>query len=261
MTPRAQVPGTAGTPGDVGVAVITGGAGGAGRAIGRAFHTAGYRVVLVDVDAASLDAARRDAFGGRGECTAIRCDVSAPADCERAIKAIVDEHGRIDALVNGAGLYRLNQTDDTDFRATYELLMRVNVQGVLNMTLAARQALEHSRGAVVNIASIETFLAGSSSIGYTVSKTAVAGLTRALAADFAPRGIRVNAVAPGIVDTPMVAQLAEDERAGRRARARIPLKRFASPEEIANVVLFLAAPAASYMTGSVVVADGGYLLG
>lgn len=261
MASRAQAPLAAGTPGDARVAVVTGGAGGAGRAIARAFDAAGHRVVLVDVDEAGLDAARRDAFGDRGECAAVRCDVSAPADCEHAVKAIVDAHGRIDALVNGAGLYRLNRTDDLDFRETYELLMRVNVHGVLNMTLAARAALEQSRGAIVNIASIETFLAGSASIGYTVSKTAVAGLTRALAADLAPRGIRVNAVAPGIVDTPMVAHLTDDERAGARAKARIPLKRFALPGEIADVVLFLASPAASYMTGSVVVADGGYLLG
>ncbi|MCL4182772.1 MAG: SDR family oxidoreductase [Burkholderiaceae bacterium] len=242
------------------MAVITGGAGGNGRAIARAFHDAGYRVALVDVDKASLDAARRDAFRDRSECTTVAADVSIPADCERAANQIVDAHGRIDALVNGAGLYRLNRIDDADFRATYGLLMSVNVEGVLNMTLAARAGLERSQGAIVNIASIESTLAGSASIGYTVSKTAVAGLTRALAADLAPRGIRVNAVAPGIVDTPMVAHLAEDERAGRRAKARIALKRFASPDEIANVVLFLASPAASYMTGSVVVADGGYLL-
>lgn len=261
MASRTQAPRAAGTQAGAPVAAITGGAGGSGRAIARAFHAAGHRVVLVDVDQASLDSARRDAFGNCAECMTVVCDVSIPADCERAVNEIVDAHGRIDALVNGAGLYRLNRIDDADFRATYELLMRVNVQGVLNMTLAALAALEQSRGAIVNIASIESFLAGSASIAYTVSKTAVAGLTRALAADLAPRGIRVNAVAPGIVDTPMVAHLTEDERAGRRAKARIPLRRFCSPDEIANVVLFLASPAASYMAGSVVVADGGYLLG
>ena len=247
-------------PGDR-VAVVTGGAGGNGQALALAFHAAGYRVVLADIDEARLAGAHRSAFGGSPKCTTVVCDVSIAADCERAGRSIVDAHGRIDVLVNGAGLYRPNRLGDADFRATYELLMRVNTEGVLNMSLALTAQLARTRGAIVNIASIESFLAGSSSVGYTASKTAVAGLTRALAAELAPQGVRVNAIAPGIVDTPMVAHLTGDERASQRARSRIPMRRFATPEEIAGVVVFLASPAASYMTGSVVVADGGYLLG
>lgn len=243
------------------VAVVTGGAGGNGQAIALALHAGGCRVVLADIDEAGLARVYRSAFGDSAECMTVVCDVSNAVDCERAGRSIVDAHGRIDVLVNGAGLYRVNQIGDADFRATYELLMRVNVEGVLNMSLALRAQLERAQGAIVNIASIESFLAGSSSVGYTASKTAVAGLTRALAAELAPQGVRVNAVAPGIVDTPMVAHLTSDERARQRARSRIPMKRFAAPEEIAGIVAFLASPAASYMTGSVVVADGGYLLG
>ncbi len=242
------------------VAVVTGGAGGNGQAIALAFRAAGYRVVLADIDEPRLASAHRSAFGGSSDCTTVVCDVSNAGDCERAGRSIFDAHGRIDVLVNGAGLYRLNRIVDSDFRAAYDLLMKVNMEGVLNMSLALRAQLEHARGAIVNIASIESFLAGSSSVGYTASKTAVAGLTRALAAELAPHGVRVNAVAPGIVDTPMVAHLTGDERAGQRARSRIPLMRFAAPGEIAGIVVFLASPAASYITGSVVVADGGYLI-
>ncbi len=230
------------------IVVITGGASGMGRASARLFEEAGDTVVVVD-----LHETDHPTMVG---------DVSDPDFCTGVIDAVVTEHGRLDVLVNAAGtIHRAGAagTSDTD----WQRVMGVNVNGTFYMCRAAlRHMVSARRGAIVNFGSIWGDVGAAGVAAYCVSKGAVHQLTRALALDHATDGIRVNAVAPGEVNTPMLASQRETPPSAADlaalAEATIPVKRLAEPEEIAEVVLFLASDRASYMTGAIVPVDGGY---
>jgi meso-butanediol dehydrogenase / (S,S)-butanediol dehydrogenase / diacetyl reductase len=238
--------------------IVTGGASGMGAACARLFADAGAQVVIVDRNG---DAAANVAAGIGA--TVLAGDVTSSAFCEEAVAETVDRHGTLDALVNAAGTIvradALGTNDDDWYRQ-----FRVNVDGTFFMCRAAVRAMQpHGSGAIVNFGSIWGGTGGQGHAAYCAAKGAVHNLTRAMALDHARDGIRVNAVAPGEVDTPMLraagrAAPATDEELAAMAERTIPMARLAQPEEIARVVVFLASDQASYMTGAIVPVDAGY---
>jgi meso-butanediol dehydrogenase/(S,S)-butanediol dehydrogenase/diacetyl reductase len=245
----------AGQNGSRRVVVIAGGASGIGAACTARFAAAGDRVVVVDVaDPSSLSLP--------ADASALRVDVRDSAACDTAIRSVVAEHGSVEVLVNAAGVItRATALDTTD--EEWHRQFAVNVDGTFFLSRAVTRAMVASGGgAIVNIASMWGTVGGAGHAAYCAAKGAVVQLTRAMALDHARAGVRINAVCPGEVDTPML-------RAGGRAAAlsdaeisalgasSIPLGRVASPDEIANVIEFLASPAASYMTGAIVAVDAG----
>ena len=239
-------------------ALVTGGASGMGAATARLFAESGARVVVVDRN----EAMARDLAAGLGAFV-LAGDVSDSAFCDRAVAETVRLYGRLDCLVNAAGIIvRATglETSDDDWRRS----MAVNVDGVFFMCRAAlREMKAQGRGAVVNFGSIWGELAGKGALAYAASKGAVHQITRTFALEHARDGIRVNAVCPGEVDTPMLRAAGRvrpltDEEAREMGDRVVPMGRLARPEEIARMVLFLCSDEASYVTGAMHYVDAGY---
>lgn len=244
------------------VVVVTGGASGMGAASVREFVSRGALVAIVDRNAEGATAiAEASATNGHCPMTIIG-DIADSTFCNSVVDQVMDTHARLDVLVNSAGtIHRADSfgTNDDD----WQRVMSVNVDGMFYLCRAAlRPMVAAQSGAIVNFGSIWGGVGSAGSTAYCVSKGAVHQLTRALALDHVEQGIRVNAVAPGEVNTPMLASersappTAEDLQA--LADATIPMKRLADPSEIAKVVVFLASDEASYMTGEIVHVDAGY---
>jgi len=239
-------------------AVVTGAASGMGAATAREFASLGASVVIID-----RDSARADDIGAEiGAVAVIIGDIGDSEFCGRAVEEVVKTTGRVDILVNGAGVILRADALATD-DGGWHRVMRVNVDGVFFMSRAVLpHMLAQRAGAIVNFGSIWGGIGATGVLAYCASKGAVHQLTRAMALEHATDGIRINAVAPGEVDTPMLSSgrdrppNAADLQ--RLADATIPMKRLARPEEIARVVVFLASDAASYMTGAIVPVDAGY---
>jgi NAD(P)-dependent dehydrogenase (short-subunit alcohol dehydrogenase family) len=241
------------------VVLVTGGSTGIGAATALYFARAGAKVVITGRTAKTLDATAAQ----HDHISAVVADVSRPADAQRTIDEVRRRHGRLDTLVNNAGvaeLAPLAKTDPEHFRRIFD----INVGGVIELTRVALPLLEASRGSVVNIASTladQPFANGSV---YSASKAALVALTRSWAQELAPLGVRVNAVSPGAVETPIydpVKMRISEEQLAAMVPAivpLIPLARFGKPEEIAPIIAFLASPAASYVTGAQYHAGGGY---
>ena len=237
------------------VAVITGGASGIGREIARALHAAGATVVIADRDAARAEEVAT-ALGGLAQLV----DVTDPASVHDAVSAIVGRHGRIDVLVTSAGIVRngpAEDTTDTDWRDVFA----VNCDGLFWCCReVGRVMLAAGHGSIVNIASMSGIVVNrpQGQVAYNASKAAVIGLTKSLAAEWAPRGVRVNAIAPGYVATELTLRGMRDPAWREEWLRSTPMGRVAQPEEIAPAAVYLASDAASYVTGSVLVIDGGY---
>lgn len=245
------------------VAVITGGADGIGRAAATAFATRGASIVLVDRDEARLEQARAE-LGG--DAVAVAADVSVEADVRRYVEAAIERHGRIDMLFNNAGIEGRNTPLAECPVELFDDVMAVNVRGVfLGLRHVLPVMLAAGRGAIVNTASMASMVAHPGRGPYSASKHAILGLTKAAAAEVAAAGIRVNAVCPGAVDTQLSRRIASDvdparpDEAFTRVLPKIPAGRYATPEEIAAVVCFLASDAASYVNGAAWLVDGGFL--
>ena len=239
------------------VVVITGAAGGIGREAALLFSAEGARICVADV-------ARE-----QGEATAAECrdaffhevDVPNPESVERLYRAVADHYGGIDVLYNNAGIMPVEDASilDTEPEA-WSRVQDVNAKGVyLCCKYGIPYLLERGGGSVINVASFVALLgAATSQISYTASKGAVLALSRELAVEFARRGIRVNALCPGPVETPMLLRLfQEDPAAFERRRVHLPMGRLATPREIANAALFLACDDSSYVNGATFVVDGG----
>ena len=233
-------------PGSV---IVTGAAKGIGAACASAFHDAGWSVVAVDRE--KLDSSVASVVG----------DVSERAVNEEAVRTALDRFGRLDAVVGNAGINLPKLVDDTSAEE-FDRLFAVNVKALFYIAQAAHRPLAESRGSFTIVASKTGLVAQRNSPVYVATKGAAVQLARALALDWAPEGIRVNAVCPGIVDTPMLREfvdgLPDPKSAWKEHELAQPLGRLATPAECAAAVLFLASPAASFITGVALPVDGGF---
>ena len=245
-------PPSAGSP----VAVVTGGARGIGLAIARWFLAHGHQVALIDIDAATL-AATDAALADPDHVLAVHGDVSKPEQVQAAMAAVVARFGRIDALVNNAGVAIFKPILQTSWEE-WRHVLGTNLDGAFLCTQAAAPVmLKTGGGAVVNIASISGLRASTLRVAYGTSKGALIHLSKQQAIELGNAGIRVNVVAPGPVDTEM-AKLVHSVAIRSDYYDTIPLNRYGTPEEIADAVGFLCSPAASYINGQVLAVDGGF---
>ena len=238
------------------VAFVTGAARGIGLAIAERFLAEGYRVAMVDIEAETLRLAAAD-LAQRGEVLAVECDVADPLQVQHSVDRTVAAFGRIDALVNNAGVAVFKPLLETTYEE-WSRVLAVNLDGPFLCTQAcARVMLANGGGSVVNIASISGLRASTLRVAYGTSKAALAHLTKQQAAELGNVGIRVNAVAPGPVDTAM-AKLVHTAAIRADYHDAIPLNRYGAETEIAAAVWFLCSDAASYVNGQILAVDGGF---
>jgi 3alpha(or 20beta)-hydroxysteroid dehydrogenase len=243
------------------LALVTGGARGLGASIVRLFYREGARVIIADLRDAEGEALAAS-LGERAHYE--RLDVSCEADWIRVLRSTTAKFGAVNALVNCAGIYRVKPFLETTL-ADYELVVSINQNGTfLGMRQCIPGMIAAGGGAIVNIASTAGLEGVAQALPYTASKHAVVGMTRAAALEMAMSGIRINAVCPGAMLTPLLAEAFSaslDTLAAMDMPSCGPMRRMGKPEEIANTVLFLVSDEASYINGSVVVIDGGMTAG
>jgi len=239
------------------VAMVTGGSRGIGYAIAARLYDHGADVALVDIDATGVEQAGRS-FAGKGRVVPITADVSSADQTERAVATAESGLGPIDVLVNNAGLTRdgmLVRMGEAD----WDLVIDVNLKGAFLMTkLMSRGMMKRRWGRIVNVASVVGIIGNKGQANYAASKAGLIGLTKAVAKELASRNVLINAVAPGFIDTDMTKQLPEAAR--QVLMDQIPLQRLGTPDDVADAVLFLASDLASYITGQVLVVDGGMVM-
>jgi NAD(P)-dependent dehydrogenase (short-subunit alcohol dehydrogenase family) len=243
------------------VTIITGAGGGMGRTAARMFAAEGARVVCVDVTEEMAESVATDVRNAGGQATAIAADVTKDDDARRMVDHAVATFGRIDALYNNAGIMPAadHSVIDTDVEI-WDKVMAVNVRGVfLGCKYAIPKMVEQGSGSVINISSFVAILGCSNpQDAYTASKGAVLALTKSLAVQFAPKGVRTNAICPGPVETPLLMDwLVKDEEAKRIRLARNPTGRFGKPEEIVHMAIYLASDESRWTNGAAMVVDGG----
>lgn len=238
------------------VALVTGAARGIGLEVARCFHAQGHAVALLDIDAPTLAKAAAG-LPAPERVLALECDVAEPAQVARAVAALEARFGRLDALVNNAGVAVFKPILETSYEE-WQRVLAVNLTGPFVCTQAcAPLMLKHGGGAIVNIASISGVRASTLRVAYGTSKAGLMHLTRQQAAELGAMGIRVNAVAPGPVDTAMAKQVHTPAIRADYHDA-IPLNRYGTEREIAEAVLFLCSDAASYVNGQTLAVDGGF---
>jgi NAD(P)-dependent dehydrogenase (short-subunit alcohol dehydrogenase family) len=247
------------------VAIVTGGASGIGRATALLFAREGASVAVVDVHRAGAGAVSQQIGDAGGRAIAIGCDVSQAAECWRAVEQTTNALGGLDILFNNVGIIRRTTVLDIT-EEEWDQVMAINVRSIFLMSkYAIPFMIRRGGGAIVNTGSGWGLTGGSNAVSYCASKGAVVNMTRAMAIDHGAQNIRVNCICPGDTDTDMLRsearQLGVAEETFLRDAADRPLQRVGTPQEIAQAVLYLASDAASFVTGSVLVVDGGGLAG
>lgn len=240
------------------VAIVTGAAQGIGEACARRLAADGASVSLWDVDAARGEALAAQLRESGATASFVHCDVSRKPEVDAGLASVLQAHGRVDALVNNAGIFKAADFLDIA-ESDWDAVLAVNLKGAFLVAQAVARAMAASGGgAIVNMSSVNGVMAIPSIASYNVSKGGVDQLTRVMALALADRGIRVNAVAPGTIATELAKNaVLGSEEARARIMSRTPMRRLGEPGEIADVVAFLLSDAASYLTGEIVYADGG----
>lgn len=241
------------------VAVVTGAGQGNGRAIALGLARAGARIAVADINAQTAQETAGLIANEGGKAIAAKLDVSDNTAVAAFADQVASGLGPAAILVNNAGIIRRHGLDDADFDRHWDDTFRINVDGTRNMVRSFASQLESTGGRIINLASIMSFSAGPGIPAYVASKGAIAQFTKALAHELAPRGIRVNALAPGVIETPMTEATRGNADAIGRFMAHTPLGRTGKPEELVGPVLFLASGMSSYVTGAILPVDGGYL--
>jgi gluconate 5-dehydrogenase len=242
------------------IALVTGGGGAIGTAMAQGFAAAGAAVLIVDRNADAAQATARTLTDAGADAHAVAADVTVEADVARVVGAAVERWGRIDVLVNGAGIGARTPAEEYPLER-WQQVLDINLTGTfLFCRDVGRLMLEAGHGSIINIASIAGLVGYRGNPAYLASKGGVVQLTRALAVEWATRGVRVNAIAPGVIATPMVAQQVEREPEFYvDFRKKHPVDRFGTVEELVGPAIFLASDAASYVTGHILAVDGGYV--
>lgn len=241
------------------VAIITGGAAGIGRAITKTLAAYGAKVVInYNRSAEAANALKLEIEAMGGEALIVQADISQFSEAEKLVSAAIQHFGALHIVVNNAGI-----TDDALIlrmsEDQFDRVIDTNLKGVWNMSKhAAKTLLKSGYGRIINISSVSGVLGNAGQTNYSAAKAGVIGLTKALAREFASRGVTVNAVAPGFIETDMTRKLSDDIR--QQWQAQIPLKRFGQDTEVAEVVAFLASPFGAYITGHTLEVDGGLVM-
>ncbi len=246
------------------IAIVTGARRGMGRTHAIILAKAGAKVVVSDILLEDCEKVVAEIKKEGGEALAIKCDVSKKKEVDEMVEKTIKEFGKVDILVNNAGICQFKPFLEIT-EEEWDKTIDINLKGYfLCAQAAAKEMVKQKSGVIINIASIAM---GQVGVGFTTlahycaSKGGIVAMTETLALELAPYNIRVNAVAPGLIDTPMVDSVRQDPKAMEGILSRVPLRRAGEPEEVSNAVLFLASDESSYMTGSTMVVDGGWLAG
>lgn len=241
------------------VVIVTGGGRGLGRAISEGFAAAGAHVVLTGRNAATVEEAAEAIAKLGGSAHGIAADVTSEADMEAMCRQVTERHGRIDVLVNNAGVNPWYKTAEDTSLEEWRLVVETNLTGVFLATRAAgRVMLAQGEGSIVNITSVAGRVGLAKTTAYCAAKGGVELMTRQLALEWARKGVRVNAVGPGYFATELTDGLRKNAKLSERVTQRTPMGRFGEPSELVGACLFLASPAASYVTGASLAVDGGW---
>ncbi|QKH35886.1 glucose 1-dehydrogenase [Achromobacter pestifer] len=241
------------------LALMTGAGQGNGRALALGLAAAGARVVATDLQAGNAMQTASAIIAAGGLAWSHALDVTDPEACAAIAAQVQLEVGPIDVLVNNAGLLIREGIDSPRAAENWRRVLDVNLNGSFNMIHAFLGALRATRGVIINVGSIASFAGVGATLGYSPSKGGVKMMTQAMARDLAPDGIRVNAIAPGVIETPMTQYTRDDPARLANFMQRIPLGRVGQPEDLVGPAVFLASPMAQYVTGVSLPVDGGYL--
>lgn len=240
------------------VAIITGGARGIGRSIAERYAEHGAKLVIVDVIEEVAEATVKELQGKGIDAIAVKTDVSNSADVDAMVEKVIEHYGKIDILVNNAGITRdglLMRMDDKD----WDMVININLKGVFLCTRAVVRHMSKARsGSIINMASIVGQMGNAGQANYSASKGGVIALTKTTAKEFAARGVRANAIAPGFIQTEMTDKLPDQAR--KTMLDSIPMKNMGQPGDVADGALFLASDMSAYITGHVLAINGGMLM-
>lgn len=241
------------------LALITGAGQGNGRAFALGLAQAGARVIATDMNARNVEESARLVRVAGGEAWAFELNVTSPEACSALARTVTQNIGAIDLLVNNAGIIIREGMASENAAENWRKTLDVNLNGTFNVTHAWLDAIKRTKGTIINVASIAAYAGQGASLGYSPSKGAIKMFTQSLAQELAPHGVRVNALAPGVIETPMTEVTRQNPERLRTFMTRIPMGRLGQPEDLVGPLIFLASDMSRYVTGVTLAVDGGFL--